>query len=158
MSLNSAGRFTEFQIDDEHKQPHIPERRLLWAILHRAVWDALGLSIGSSDTPQAVLREVRAWFRTNKKTPFSYLWICQTLEIDPARLRKLISGHAKVERAQKGRIRHNMSCFTIEFTDKFIGKPTTVTEIENSLSTNLTSALNNNLSGPIHTGTHAKPL
>lgn len=60
----------------------IPERRLLGAILQRAFVDAI------SSTASPDRREARGWLISDSTHPFSFLWICLILDLDPARIRR----------------------------------------------------------------------
>ena len=61
---------------------------LCYAVLERAVIDAAGFM---SDTTVSIRNSARSWI-DNKKSydPFSYVWICEHLNICPASTRKRI--------------------------------------------------------------------
>jgi len=67
------------------------ERRLLRAILMRAILDASGNSYGN-EAGQQTSRNARAWIRedSDPEQPFSYIWICDQLDLNPQVLRDLV--------------------------------------------------------------------
>lgn len=83
----------------EHETPvnHAPERRLLAAMLERAILD---LRCNTDLTKQNDARESLLWIETNSSAPFSFEWLCNELELDPTHLRrfaiKIVSGEKKV--------------------------------------------------------------
>lgn len=64
--------------------PDVPERRLLVAMLERALLDAMGRAGtgGPADTEDAL-----AWFHSEADTPFSFVWVAAQLGLDPDWLR-----------------------------------------------------------------------
>lgn len=78
-----------------------PEKKLQLAVLESAVYDIQRYRTARSVREQRLFREAYAWFTAeDDKNPFSFLIICQTLELDPAYIRKglLSSAHATRER------------------------------------------------------------
>lgn len=77
---------------------YIPEKALGLAIISRAVLDALGqtaLAGGIINTQKGYLiRQARAWlfsaYDDQRKTPFSFPWWCEVLEVDKNRIRKFV--------------------------------------------------------------------
>lgn len=61
-----------------------PEKNLLAMVLDRAIRDYTSIE-------HEVRREVETWFfcKENSK-PFSFLWICEALDLDPQRIRTLL--------------------------------------------------------------------
>lgn len=66
--------------------PIQPERNLIASILSRAIEDAHGYAKADPHTR----REAKQWLRSKlcKNTPFSFLWCCSILELDPEKLRQ----------------------------------------------------------------------
>lgn len=63
--------------------PDDPCRRLVLAVLERALLDAVGRT--SRDAERV---EARAWIASNDEAPFSFLWVAHQLGFDPDWLRK----------------------------------------------------------------------
>jgi len=76
---------------DEHIRG---ERALCWAIIERAILDALGFGLAKVDCPKVKQKQAIAWLLDSKMPnapqPFSVLWRCFQLDICPKRIRKLI--------------------------------------------------------------------
>ncbi len=67
---------------------NVPEKRLLAAVLQRAITDLLS---GEGD----VRESARAWLEGEcTDAPFSFEFICEALDLDVASLRKAIREHA----------------------------------------------------------------
>ena len=68
----------------------IPEKRLLAAVLQRAISDYVG---GESEMKS----EARAWLMTDEVTdsPLTFRFICEALDLDTASLRKAIEAQAQ---------------------------------------------------------------
>jgi hypothetical protein len=62
--------------------PNSPSRRLLGAVLERALLDATGRPARQSERDDAL-----AWFRADDESPFSFRWISFHLGIEPEWLR-----------------------------------------------------------------------
>ena len=83
----------------EHETPvnHAPERRLLAAMLERAILD---LRCNTDLTKQNDARESLLWMETPGLSPFSFEWICLELGLDPVQTRRfavqIISGERRV--------------------------------------------------------------
>ncbi len=67
------------------------ERNLLAAVLARAICDAFG----SADVEKHIRRTARQWiFGVNDPSkPFSFEWVCHSLEIDPQELRRMLRNY-----------------------------------------------------------------
>lgn len=69
-----------------------PERKLLCAIIQMAIVDACGHVVSGVD--EIVARyKARKWILDSNiklKSPFSYGWICQELELCPYRIRQFV--------------------------------------------------------------------
>lgn len=66
-----------------------PEQKLLWAVLERAIQDALG---NSNQANVEIERQARVWLLApvtgqDKNTLFSLSWICEWLDISPSKVR-----------------------------------------------------------------------
>ena len=76
---------TNYQIQDQSPPQQIPgEIRLLWAIVERSYFDVAGYS--RTDRTFYTIhkaQEAFLWFTSPETEPYSYLWICEILEIDP---------------------------------------------------------------------------
>lgn len=85
--------------------------QLMYHVLERAVLDYCGVRsvTGNSSNPyyaptyqKAQLREVRKWFGSKSKAAFSYLWICEHLEISSENVLKFIeTAHKQVRIVRK---------------------------------------------------------
>jgi len=62
----------------------IPEKALLAAVLQRAIVDLLR-PLPQVDNPLERKR-IRCWFLSRGRDPFSFLWICEELDLNPALL------------------------------------------------------------------------
>ena len=65
--------------------PHSPSRRLVGAVLERALLDVVGPTARGAERADAL-----AWFRSDDDAPFSFLWIAHHLGIDADWLRSRI--------------------------------------------------------------------
>mgnify|MGYP000617872274 CR=1 FL=1 len=75
----------------------IPEKIFLWAILERAIYDAIGdYKVFSTDTPY-IQREAMAWIRSDSEEEFSFEWICLHLDIAPELVRKCVKSSMGVK-------------------------------------------------------------
>ena len=59
-----------------------PEKKLLVAILIRALAD-LVTEDTRDKSRQHIRREALAWFSSTVRVPWSFLWLCDALEVDP---------------------------------------------------------------------------
>ena len=68
-----------------------PEKDLVIAVLQRAVEDARGdlKGLGVKDR-QKVQQSALGWIRRNTNRCFSFLWVCDALELDPEWIRRRI--------------------------------------------------------------------
>jgi|GEM_PF-750527 hypothetical protein len=68
-----------------------PERNLLSAVLARAVCDAFG----NIEVEKHVRRTARQWIFgvTDPNQPFSFDWVCNSLDIDPNELRRMLRNY-----------------------------------------------------------------
>lgn len=69
-------------------QVHVksPERQLLWAIIKRAALDYAAKKYKSRGDN----KELADWLSSTADHEFSFVWICQYIDRDPGKLRKLI--------------------------------------------------------------------
>lgn len=84
----------------EREWLRVPEQRLLFAMIERAVRD---LSTGHENDARAAY----SWLfdEVNSRAcprPFSFSWICECLEIDAHKLRAIIAGQAPPKVKQLG--------------------------------------------------------
>lgn len=78
------------------------ERALIWAVVETAILDVLGLGRIDNYEKSKTKREALHWiFSKDEKTPFSFLWICGILEIDPKLIKKIVSPY-RFTQAPKG--------------------------------------------------------
>ena len=71
--------------------PPVPERRLAMAILEDAL-RTLGRSHSPTGISRRLLREVREWVEESDTSwPFSFVNVCETLSVDPERLREALT-------------------------------------------------------------------
>ena len=75
--------------------PFVPEKRLLAAVLQRAVTDFVS---GEGDVREGA----RAWLMDEEETdaPLSFKFICEALDLDIAGLRKAIFNQSQVQPEQ----------------------------------------------------------
>ncbi len=78
------------EYDDVLGHPNMtgsPERRLLLAILERAILDFVG-------NDERELEQAEQWLfgceRTNRNEHFSFEWVCEQLDLDPKRISEKI--------------------------------------------------------------------
>lgn len=80
---------------EELSDPAKPERRLVAAMLTRAIQDATGNVNGDSEAAQSLSREARNWIFESahriRIKPFSFEWSCHILDLCPNFMRKSIS-------------------------------------------------------------------
>lgn len=71
---------------------HLPERRLLAAVLQRAVFDYIGAVAEDR-------QEAAEWFFSNpvNEDEFSFNWICSQLNVDPGMLRNQLVNMKRLE-------------------------------------------------------------
>lgn len=103
--MNTTERETTLWVDDEYELltesrdwMDVPERRLLFAILERAVRDCLGNQ--GEDSEQAT-----DWLfcdvDDDPHTPFSFQWICENLEVDQNEFRSKILKTARQSKSSR---------------------------------------------------------
>jgi hypothetical protein len=63
------------------------ERKLLCAIIEQAYMDATGRGRQKRDAEE--------WLNSKRNYPFSFIWICHHLQIDPSIIRRNINSRAK---------------------------------------------------------------
>ena len=84
--------------------PGLPERRLLSAILERAIADALPSSqliAAHGETPEGITESAWSWLRADRsRAPavWSFAWVCQHLEFDPGMILAVLEARRKRER------------------------------------------------------------
>lgn len=67
-----------------------PERRLLVAVIKDAI-DVLGKYSGAKTAHgMALYRDAHEWLRSENRGEFSYLWVCDHLDIDPDAARRAV--------------------------------------------------------------------
>lgn len=70
---------------------YVPEYALVFAVLERAILDALGnLEISKNWMQQEVARSAIVWFRSNDEEPWTFLWVCNMLDLNPEHLRNIV--------------------------------------------------------------------
>ena len=74
----------------------LPEERLLWAMLERGILDYLG-KVKPIDRHAACkwYANARAWVNDLGDEPFSFVWTCESLNLDHATVRQRIKKLAK---------------------------------------------------------------
>jgi hypothetical protein len=68
-----------------------PELNLWCHVLQQAIWDIAGIKakLPQKEIPR-LRRSARAWFLSSDETPGSFLWICHTVGMDAAAVRKRV--------------------------------------------------------------------
>ena len=67
----------------------LPEKRLLFAVLSRAIVDATDLSVDDLENTEWH-HKARRWISSHTHIPMSFEWICEAIDLNPEVLRKLI--------------------------------------------------------------------
>ncbi len=62
-----------------------PEKRLIWAVIERAVLDILA---GALSTSRLNKREAEAWILSVKTSTFSFKWCCEALDLSAPKIRR----------------------------------------------------------------------
>lgn len=88
----------------DNKKP--PEINLIAAVLERAVSDVLGVTAPDFENPQQIVREAKQWLFSGvidleKPKPFSFSWVCLSLNLDPIHIRKVIRSDITKSRRYK---------------------------------------------------------
>jgi hypothetical protein len=63
---------------------------LLYAILDRAIKDANGSTQIGADLDRQEQFKAKRWLKSESIKPFSFLWVCDLLEIEPKRIFRLV--------------------------------------------------------------------
>lgn len=75
-----------------YESNNVPEKKLIAAVIERAISDATGMAITSKQS--IVLKESRSawnWIKTEDNSAnFSFNWCCIELDLDPSKLRRII--------------------------------------------------------------------
>lgn len=84
-------KLERYQLDSEYRDTTTdPERSLLAAILARAILDATGnLQIGGEKS-NGHKWESKRWIAKNTNRPFTFIWICHSLNLEPQKIRHFI--------------------------------------------------------------------
>ena len=75
-----------------------PEKKLLVAILIRALAD-LVTEDTQAKSRQHIRREALAWFSSPVRVPWSFLWLCDALEVDPKMVTRRLSERTPLQSA-----------------------------------------------------------
>lgn len=78
----------------------LPERGLLYGIVDRAFRDATG-KVG-----RQARRDAYAWIESNDREEWSFIWVCQHLNLDPINVRRGLARY--VEERRKNPLRSEM--------------------------------------------------
>lgn len=85
----TPSQFYDLYRSNPHKNS--PERLLIEAMLIDAVLCAQGeVTAVHRDLTKRVIKEARRWLRSQSYKPFSFMWSCEALEIDPSSIRSLL--------------------------------------------------------------------
>lgn len=79
--------------------PEMSPEMVLWSrVLLQAIWDLAGikLKVQKSEAPR-LQRRTRAWFLATKDSPGSFIWICNTLQLDPDAVRDRVLARSTAE-------------------------------------------------------------
>lgn len=89
---------SEVNAPDHYHQTTQPEHRLLWAILERAVYDAIGKT-GAVEFSSHYMQDAYAWIMYPRWLKdfheFSFDAICEELELNPLIIRKFVAVQCK---------------------------------------------------------------
>lgn len=83
----------------------VAQLSLLLAVLNRAAMDVTSGLMYSSKEKRDAINWITYWDTGEAPEPYSYPWICEHLNIDPARTRDLILSFKPTKQLQKGRKR-----------------------------------------------------
>jgi len=64
----------------------IGERKLLCAIIEQACKDATG----QRKNQEALMADAKKWLNSEENHPFSYIWICDQLQLDPSIIKRSV--------------------------------------------------------------------
>ncbi len=78
-----------------------PEVALLIAVIDRGLRDAVGDIEAEVLNKRGVAGGARAWFLSDDREPFSFLWICEAIDWDPESIRKVIKKEETKARIEK---------------------------------------------------------
>jgi hypothetical protein len=98
----------------EERKVHLTtgERDLLSSVLLRAVLDYIRSSPLAIDPKWQ--RDAKQWFDSEERTPFSFIWVCEHLDLEPAEILKLIESFVKDDIKIKPRgSRHRRGVFVL---------------------------------------------
>lgn len=84
----------------------IPERRLLLSVLAQAIHDTRG------QAPPGIRAEATMWIQSRETRLFSFIWVCETLGLDPPSIAAGIFSDKGLDllpilAQSRGRFRHN---------------------------------------------------
>lgn len=90
-------RGIEVITEEEYVIPRVPEKGMLMGIVKRAISDVnrdnllyQGADIGAKQTEDYYCRLAEIWFLSKDKQPWSFLWVCEELDINPKDVLKLL--------------------------------------------------------------------
>lgn len=93
ISMGSMGSYqgnfslkTSLRSEIEVSEEYLPERQLVSEVIFRALRDYLNDS--NLDVLQHEARDAKAWMFSREMHPFSFLWCCQTLDVNPNIIRE----------------------------------------------------------------------
>lgn len=92
-SKNSKHKRLPKPADPENPENEcLGERKLLCAIIEMALVDACGYVVGgvNQELARSKARKWLLWSRIEAKSPFSFGWICQELNINPYKIRQFV--------------------------------------------------------------------
>ena len=75
--------------EDEPLDDWPPEHALLCAIIERALLDLRYRDLASGKHWGRPQQTAKAWLMSPRNKPWTFLWICQHLQLDPQRIRAL---------------------------------------------------------------------
>lgn len=77
---------------DTGEPPRQPEKRLMFAVLQEAVRGLDQDILGGTSRTAKFRSEIEEWFAANdRRWPFSFVNICEALDLDASRLRRALS-------------------------------------------------------------------
>ena len=96
-------------LNEPNEEEFVPEKRLLVAILVRAVRDAYYPKFSECFTFSTHSRDAKRWLTSNSERLFSYIWIKKALNIEHISDYKIISKILQCQIETNGRKAHNFS-------------------------------------------------
>ena len=100
-------------------KPHCPDRFLWLMVLWQAVQDATRTP-RCSKSDEIIIKNAQNWFYSERRTPTSFLWVCEIFNLSPEKVRRFVKGEREIYQ-DKARLMNAI---------KFFRKQKNITQIE----------------------------